>query len=539
VRILAALLVAATAFAVFSKTLDHQFVNWDDDVYVTENPAAQSLSPLGIVWIFSHFYYFAYIPVTIVSHALDRAVWGLRPWGHHLTNVLLHAANAMWVFILCLALVRKPPERGGAASPGGEHPVAITLGAAVAAVLFAVHPLRAESVSWISDRKDLLCTFFFLPGIAAYLRHASGRGSRGGRLWYGASFVLFVLAVLSKSIAVAFPVLLLALDWLWLRDRTVRLGKLALEKAPFVAVSLLLVVLSLRASPDAKRAYAIAHLTPIETILFPFYSLTFSLHKTLLPTGLEPIYPRVGLDWMIGGLAIVVVVTALCAFLATRGTKGPLLAWSSYLLLLVPNVVGLSSGMQPVADRYSYLSTIGLFVLLGAAVAWLWRRGGKRGRFGLVAGCAALALIFARAADSQAAHWRSSITLWEQVVTSRPPTPDYTDAYLNLGAAYAQDRRPGEAREILERAALFDPGNAEVAYSLGILLYIEGKKEQALESFRRATQADPRHEKAFFNLAIVSDELGRGREALAAMVQAARLGSKDAQEALRARGLGW
>jgi protein O-mannosyl-transferase len=525
-RILACLLVAAVAFAVFSKTLDHQFVNWDDDVYVTANPAIQPLSPERIGWIFSNFYYYAYIPVTILSHAADVAVWGLKPRGHHLTNVLLHTANAVWVFFLCLALFRKTPRPG-------------VIGAALSSALFAIHPLRAESVSWISDRKDLLCAFFFLPGVMAYIRYASRRGSREGWVWYLASFVLFALAVLSKSVAVAFPVLLLLLDWLWLRGRPIPPVRILLEKVPFFAVSLVLAVLSLGVSPDAKRAYSIAHLTGAETFFYPFYSLTFSLYKTLLPIHLGPIYPGVSLTWMIAGLVGLVAVTGVCVLLAGRGRKGPLLAWLCYLLLLAPNVAGLSSGMQPVADRYSYLPTIGFFVLLGAAVAAAWENGGGRRRLALAAASVTLCVISARATVGQAAQWKSSISLWEPVVSGRPPEPDYIDAYLNLSAAYAHDGRAAEAREILGRAAAIDPSNAEVAYNLGILFYVEGNKEKALASFRRATENDPRHARAFFNLAIVSDDLGRDKEAVEAMVRAARLGSTDAQDAMRSRGLAW
>jgi tetratricopeptide (TPR) repeat protein len=543
------LIVAAAAVAVFFKSLDHQFVNWDDDVYVTANPVIQPLSPQRIGSIFSSFYYYAYIPITILSHAVDVALWGLKPRGHHLTNVLLHAANAVWVFLLGLALLRRAPGRGDdapagrgkTARPVGANDLPLVIGAFVAAVLFAVHPLRAESVSWISDRKDLLCAFFFLPAVAAYVTYASRRSRPEGRPWYLASFVLFLLAVLSKSIAVVFPALALLLDWLWIRERTVRPARLVLEKVPFLLVSLVLAALSLAMSPDGngKRAYAIADLTRLEMVLFPFYSLTFSLYKTLLPIHLQPIYPRVGLGWMVAGLVVVLALTALCVFQAKRGRKAMLLAWLSYLLLLVPNVAGLSSGMQPVADRYSYLSTIGLYILVGAAVAWGWEKGSGKGRLALAVCSAALLLVFARATVSQAAHWKSSTSLWEHVIASAPPKRDYVDAYLNLGTAYAEERRPIEAREILERALAIDPANAEVLYNLGILSYMEGNAPKALEFFRHATRADPRHERAFYNLAIVSDELRRDEEAIAAMIQAARLGNPDAQDALRSRGIPW
>jgi len=520
--VLAAVLVAAAALAVFAPTLGHGFVNWDDDAYVYANPMFHPITAEGVGRIVSHFYYYAYIPVTLLSHAADVAIWGLNPRGHHATNILLHAANAVWVLLLGLLLLR-----------AGPSPSALA-GMSLAALLFGVHPLRAESVSWISDRKDLLCAFFFLPALAAYIQYARRRGSGREGSWWVVTFLLFVLAVLSKSTAVVFPFLALLLDWLWLRRPGDAAGRarLLLEKIPFFVVSLGIAALSLSQAPNALRAYAVSHLSVAEGYFFPFYSVIFALYKTLLPVHLEPIYPRVALGPMIACAVLVAAITALTVWQAFRGRPGPALAWLGYLLLLLPNVFGLSSGMQPVADRYSYLSTIGFFLLLGAAVSWAWERGGAR-RLAAVAGCGALIAASAAATLSQSAHWRSSISLWEYVVASSPPRPDYADAYLNLGTAYAQSGRNADARRVLGRAAAIDPGRADVLENLGVIQYGEGDRERAAASFRSATLADPRLAVAFYNLAIVSDELGRNAEALEAMTRAARLGSRDALDALK------
>jgi hypothetical protein len=522
------LAIAAVTFAAFATTLGHGFVNWDDDVYVFANPAIQSLSPHQTWWILSHPYFYAYIPVTLLSHALDVALWGMNPSGHHLTNVLLHSANAVWVFLLGLTLLRAPRP-------------STLIGMSAAAVLFAIHPLRAESVSWVSDRKDLLCTFFFLPGVLAYMKYSSMRGTAPARRWYLASFLLFVLAVLSKSVAVAFPVVLLLLDWHGAAPRENRPSYLGLirEKAPFLLLSLVLTLFSFSLSPEGKKAYAVAHLSGLEAMLFPLYSLSFSIYKTLLPTHLSPMYPRVGLGWMIAALIFVVAISGICIFHAARGRKGALLAWLAYLLLLVPTVGGLSSGVQPVADRYSYLSTISLFLLLGAGISVALERAGGGRRIAVAASCGAIAVILASLTVAQASLWKSSTSLWGYVVAKFPPRPDYSDAYLNLGVSYAQEKRLREARTILEKAGEIDPTNAEAFYNLGVISDSEGNREGAVELYRRATSVDPHHAKAFYNLALTLDELGRNDQAIAAMVHAARLGLAAAQEQLGSQGIPW
>lgn len=520
----AAAIVAAVAFLTFRHTLGHEFVNWDDDVYVTENPALRSVSFQSIGWLFTRYYYYAYIPVTLASHAFDVMAWGMNPQGHHLTNVLLHTANAIWVFILGALLF----QTGRAPAPSRNGRGAL-VGASLAAILFAIHPLRAESVSWISDRKDLLCTFFALPAIIAYLFWRR----RGGR-WWLASFLLFVLAVLSKSTAVVFPAILLVLNWLEGRGLTLR------DKLPFWAVSLVVTAISLKMTPPAiKLSYAMSDLTPLQSVLFPFYTLAFPLYKTLVPVGLSPIYPRIGTEWLVGALAAVVAITAGAVLLASRGKKAVLAAWAVYLLLLISYVVGLSSGLQPVADRYSYLATIPLFLLIGGGIAVAWERGDGLRRFAPVAAAAAVAVLLVGPTISYAARWKTSISLWESVVAQSPEKRDYTDAYLNLSAALFHARRYQEASAILAKAAVFDSSNADVFLNRALVLYAQNDSRDALECLRRATALAPGNAKAYYYRALVSAELRLDEESVTSMLQAARLGSKDAQQALAAHGIRW
>jgi tetratricopeptide (TPR) repeat protein len=509
-------------FALFASTLGHGFVNWDDGAYVTANPFFHPITRDGILQLVTRFYYYAYIPATLLSHAMDVALWGFQPGGHHLTNVLLHTANAALVLAVGLALLR--PRVDGASLAGFS----------LAALLFSTHPLRAQSVSWISDRKDLLCVFFLLPSLLAYLEYTRRRGT-DARRWYAASFLLFALAALSKSVAIAFPILLLLIDGLWLRRARDPRGRtrLLLEKIPFLVLSAILVLTSLGHAMNPKRPYALTNLTGPESILVRFHTLAFPIEKTFAPLGLGPIYPRIGMAWMAASFALVLGITLLCVWSWWKGRSAPALAWASYLLFLMPNLAGLSSGMEPVADRYSYLPSITVALLAGGGLTMALRRGGAwRATAGAVG--IALVLLLSRLTLAQTARWKSSIHLWESVVAGAPPRPDYEDAYVNLGAAYAEAGRPVEARRALERAVAIDPNNAAALYNLGVMRYAAGEKESAAESFRRATRADPTDARAFYNLAIVLDELGHAEESMAAMKESARLGNPEAIEALSA-----
>ena len=542
---IAGIAVAIVSFGVFSTTLHHEFVNWDDDVYVTANPRIQPLSTENIGWFFSNSYFYAYIPVTMLSHAIDFSVWGPNPHGHHLTNIILHSLNTVWLLILGVVLMgmRKGRKSVLETSQGDQRLSLspILIGMSLAALLFSLHPLRAESVAWVSDRKDLLCMFFLIPSILAYFHFTQTKGTTAGNRWYLLSFLLFVAAVLSKSIAVTLPALLVLFDWLLRSEGRLR-GQIAMflkEKIPFLAVSVAITLFSLSFSPSGKTSYVVSHLQGIERWLFPFSSLIFYLEKTFMPIDLAPLYPSVSIWWMSLCFLIVVAVTLWCFLMARRNKPGLAVAWLSYIILLIPTVVGLSSGMQPVADRYSYISTAGLYIVAGAVFSGLWDAAGKRSRFLLLSGSLAVCILLAALSIHQSAYWKTSETLWSSVIDRFAVRPEYGDAYINLGTAYADNQRFDDAQHAFEKALDVDPDNADAFYNLGYISYVQNDPQRAVEMFGKVTQLDPTSAKAFYNLAIAYSTLGRDDLAIPAMQEAARLGMSDAQEALRSRGMSW
>src|SRR6267378_1919037 len=247
--------LALVSFVVFVPALEGGFLNWDDDQNFVDNPNYRGLGVSQLRWMFTTFLMGHYIPLTWMTLGLDYVVWGMNPVGYHLTNLLLHAANAVLFYFMALRLLR-------ASVPGGyaDGSWALTLGSGFATLLFAVHPLRAESVAWITERRDVLSGLFYLAAVVAYLRYCDGAVPEGSRTrkWYWASLGLFVLALLSKAMAVTLPVILLTLDVYPLR----RLGggrpwatsrAVVTEKLPFFVLSLAAGVIALVALAHAIR----------------------------------------------------------------------------------------------------------------------------------------------------------------------------------------------------------------------------------------------------------------------------------------------
>jgi hypothetical protein len=532
---IAFLVVLSVCFLVFSQTLGYDFVNWDDDIYVYDNAKIKSLGGEDISWWFSNTYYYAYIPLTMLSHALDYALFGLSARGHHLTNVILHSVNAGWVLLLGLVLFRRRQTKEG----GERESWTAIAGMMLATFLYALHPLRVESVAWVSDRKDLLCVFFLLPSAFTYVLSVGRQDTRSGRGYLVLSFVLFVCALLSKSVAIGFPVVLLVLDWYLSSesDWKIRWKSLLGGKGWYFAASLVIGIVLLMISSGGKRAYAVEQLQGIEVALFPLYSFAFYLWKTLVPVSLSPIYPAVGTVELVAGFLTACGITVVTLWMAGCGKKGYLACWVVYLVFLFPTVVGLSSGMQPLADRFSYLPAISLFLGLGALLATLLARSGSKRR--VVPGLVSLALVggFATMSFGYSSNWASSETLWKYVVDGFPPRKDFVDAYVNLGAVYADRMELPEAERVLSEATRIDPDNADAFYNLAHVLYLRGEWEVAAGYFRKAMEIDTTYARAFFNYAVVSSQLGRDSLAIPAMRHAARLGFREAVDALLQGGI--
>jgi protein O-mannosyl-transferase len=535
----------------FVNAVNADFVNWDDDAYVTENPLVQSLSPASIVEMFTTSHFYSWVPLTLLSHAVDVALWGMSPKGHHLTNVLLHSCNAVMLFLACFVLM-KTLKHHGANGFSGEHP-SILVGSVIAALLFALHPLRVESVAWVSGRKDLLCAFFLLPSFFSYLLWR-----QKSRRWVlNVSIVLFACALLAKPSALAFPVVLLLVDILLLKheDETNLVKNLFTDKILFFLLSAVVGCITLMAAGTGK-VNVVAELSLLERIALPAYMFTFYLWKTLIPVNLSPVYPE--LDTFILTLSILAAIGALGGFwMLLKKKQGAIpLAFFGYILFLFPILFGLSSGLQPLADRYSYIATMSIFMLIAAVIEWLWRTSAasqaKKYRRAMLFGVLiAICALSCYQAIRHVAVWSNSVTLWTQAARYVPATreqyeqrrpymrPNHLDALINLGTAYYAGGNTGAALDQFRRMLLLDDRSADAHYNIGNLLYEKGDVDGSIVSLEKAVALDSLYAKAHYNLGIILVNKGEPERALKYLQTSARLGFADAQRLLQQQGLGW
>ena len=525
-------LVGIATLLVFLPALGNQFVNWDDEVNLVSNPHFRGLGWVELRWMFGNTLGGHYIPVTWLSFGLDYVLWGMRPAGYHATSVVLHAANAILFYFVARRLLRSAVQTDDRS---------LTVGAAATALLFSLHPLRVESVAWVTERRDVLMGFFALLCVTAYLRAADrGRPAALHRGWYWTAVGLFGFALLSKSVVVGLPVVLLLLDVYPLRRSATEpdkaggrtLFRLALEKIPFALLAAAVAAVTLTVGAGHRLMTSIETLGVLQRLAISAYALTFYLWKTVAPWPLSPLYTLFHpiVPWSATYLvpAAVVVVVTLAAMLGYRRWPAGLIAWASYLVLLAPVVGILHNGAQIAADRYTYLSCAPWAILGGAGVAWS-RHAARSGKLSPPVGTAvmgAVAIIivaFAGLTVRQVAVWHDSVTLWTHAASVEPAS-DVPIFYL--GWALTDAGRFDEAKAHFERALRRTPDHlpdlkAQLDLHLGIVEQRAGRPGAAEQYFRDALVQDPTHAVALIRLGSVLLQLGRAAEAEAAWTRAA------------------
>ncbi len=551
-KTLIAALAAALTFAVFSPALRNEFVNWDDKQYVYNNPFIQSLDINLLKSAFLGFYASNWHPLTWISHALDYAIWGLNPFGHHLTNNIIHAANTFLVVLLMTRLI-ETARSGLSSSPSHDfspfalHDSRFTLIiAGVTGLLFGLHPLHVESVAWIAERKDLLCAFFFLLSVISYLKYAGGSSVSFPLAWnppeailntekdagqagmtrqvkrllrgpYILSLLFFVLALLSKPMAVSLPFVLLIMDWYpFARIRSIKTFRTALtEKLPFLALSLgssILTVMAQRAGDAITPTDEVAMST---RVLVASRSLIEYLWKMIMPTNLVPFYSYPG-DAAFSSPAyflpilLIIAATVICILLIKKH-KLALSVWAYYVVTLIPVLGIVQIGGQSMADRYTYLPSIGPFLMIallfgwayGAAKSLKWMK--ASGLFaGVVASCLFAAMAYLTV--DQTRKWKDSVTLWSCVIENDPYGA--TLAYYNRGVFFYEKGMLDKALADFNATIALNPFHYRGYNARGIIMKNQGRYKEALEDFDRVVFLKPSDYAGYYNRAGVYEELG-------------------------------
>ena len=508
--VLAAVFAAVAAFLMFSPTIGYKFLRYDDEIYISNNLHLRPLTADNLVWMFTHPYFESYTPLALLSHALDARLWGDDARGHHLTNVMLHALNTALVLMLSFLVISASVRRPG----GGADVRAGLWGAVIAALMFALHPLRVESVAWVSDRKDLLMGFFVFSSLLMYTLYALQSGAPRAVRWRRAALVLFILAILSKSAALVTPLVMVVLDFVVRRDAWANVRGLLKEKSWFFVVMILGGLVAFQASGEMAYHYAIEHLTTGEKLLLPFYSAAFFLFKFLWPHPLVPIYTAPENGMLAIGVAVSLAITAGVVVLAARKrTVLPLLAWVSYLVVLVPVLAGVSAGIQPWADRYTYVPFLGPIILAGGWVGALRSRSGRQGWAAVpVIGSAVAIAICALLSAQQMPYWADSLVLWKHAESHAPESGPLI--LVPLGTAYHHAGQPDSAIAMYRRAVAVEPRYAQAYFSMGEAFASKGETGTAVELYLETLRRDSSHVGAKNDLAGIYLNVGRMPEAI-------------------------
>jgi tetratricopeptide (TPR) repeat protein len=541
------LFLIAITWLVFGQTLGHEFVNFDDHVYVYENPVITGgLTLPGIIWAFTHSHARNWHPLTTISHMLDCQLFGLNAGGHHFTNVLLHTIAVVLLFLVLRQMTGGPTRTGSVWQ------------SAFVAALFAIHPLHVESVAWISERKDVLSGVFFILTLGAYVRYA--RQPSAAR--YIMTSILFACGLMSKPMLVTLPFVLLLLDY-WPLDRGPTFAKLpspkrfgesratarqadvgsqwsvvrslVFEKIPLFALSGASCLATLLVQRQA--AGSIDQLPFAWRVNNAIVTSIAYIWQMLWPVKLAVFYPHPDnrlLFWqVILAMALIIAITA--AVIASRQKRPYLITgWFWYLGMLVPVIGLVQVGEQARADRYTYLPQIGLYLALAWTIADLsvsWRR--RREILGVATATLITALTWR--ALIQASYWKKSETLWTHTLAV---TTDNGVAYNNLGFIFLQRGELDEAISHFQTALNIRANNPQTHYNLGSALVhnnlgnaLVRKKlvDEAIAHYEKAVELRPDYADGHYNLGSALLQEGRIDEAIAHWQKTVSIQPNDAE----------
>jgi tetratricopeptide (TPR) repeat protein len=510
------LLLVFTTLVVFWQAVNYDFTNFDDDRYITANQHVKAgLTREGILWAFTvnpdHASF--WMPLTWLSFMLDFELYGLNPGGYHLTNLLLHIINTLFLFLIFKRMT-------------GE-----VWKSAFVAALFALHPLHVESVAWITERKDVLSTLFWMLTLLAYINYAAHPCLRN----YILIPVAFSFGLMTKPMVVTLPFLLLLLDYwplerfqpgLWLsgnhspRSESSSVPeprtpprRLLLEKMPLFVLAAIVSVVTFFAQQSSGAAKSMAQYPLTDRIANGVVSYARYIGKMIWPENLAVFYPHPGNSlpvWQITAAALFLISVSVVVMRSGRRYPYLVVGWLWYLGTLVPVIGLVQSGDQGMADRFTYVPLIGLFIMFTWGASELVKTWRHRGMI-LAVTASTVLLTFAICSTLQVRHWENNITLFTHALKV---TKDNFLAHNNLGAAMAVESRLDEAIGQFEEALRISPNYVSAHYNLGLALAKKGRLDEAIAHYSEALRLKPEYPEALNSLGVALARQGRIEEAI-------------------------
>jgi len=492
-----ALCIVLITLAAYSGSLQNDFVDWDDQEYVVNNPLIKNLSLPAIRELFTCTYQATYDPLVFLSFAIEYSLFRLDPFYFHLNNTILHCVNSVLVFFLVLLL---------------SNNLLISL---LSGVLFGVHPLHVESVAWVTERKDLLSAVFFLSAFIGYIFYCRRRTIAR----YCGILLLFLLSLLSKPAGITLPIMMIAYDVLLLNRRGMPVLP---DKIPFILISLIfggitLYVQQAGGGVDIEVSYSLA-----EKVFIVYYSYFFYILKTLFPVTLSALYPYPKIIEFLSPLSCIsCICVALCAAAVFYFRTCRVMTFYAlfFFITLVPGLKVIPFGNSIVADRFAYIPSLGLLALLATGIVALCN---QKARWKLIAGvCCSIIIIacFALLTYERCSVWKDSMALWTDTVSK---SPEAELAQYGLGSAYWKAGDLYKAIAAYKRALSLAPSFIDVHISLGNALRVIGKHAEATEQIKKSLAFDVKKPRSYLVLGEICREAGNLDEALSYYSTAAR-----------------
>ena len=509
------LLLLVITIIVFSPALKNGF-NYDDDIYLKENRFIKSFSLYNVEKLFTSFFAGNYQPLSVATYLFEYKFFGLNPQPYHFTNIILHLLNCLLVFWLFYLISGR------------------SLRAWIVAILFAIHPLRVESVAWISERKDVVYAFFFLCACIAYLYYLKDKEKKK---FYSLALLMFVFSLLSKPMAITLPLVLFVFDYFLGRKFS---KNLYLDKLPFFILSLLFGAVTLFSQYSGGGIRQENLFAFWDKIMNAGYAVVFYLNKIFLPSGLLCLYPLPDKTAKLVSLLLLAILSgsAVIYFKKTHSKK-MIFGCVFFLVTLLPVLQFIPLGSTLVSDRYTYIPALGIFYLISEAIIWLFEvrvKYAKVLRILLVSALITAMGILSYLTYNRCKVWRDGITLWSDVLKKYPGfvtalnnrgylfamNKEYDlaladlkkaasiksgykesrNAYLSLANLYRQAGKNPEAIALLQDALNKFPNDAEIFFNLGIL-YNFTDKQAAASYYKKTITLNPFHAMAYYNLGVL------------------------------------